>query len=373
MSYSIRIYDSRTMRILYGIFFGVLISNQVICENLVDKCVSVKSHLTVVLSDSLVAEKYFSEKDARKSKICASSCCSHQTEKILSKKSEEDFFEVLRATSSYMKRLISLNAAQYREQYQLMFEYAENQTMQSFMNLYEKDTLVPKTQIQTLFSDLKKYMQRHDVNLHEIVEHFFDDIFPMVFQKSLNDPSITEISPDYNECLTDVRQELYPQPFGDVPNIVAHELSKSLILGRTFLGQLTLGIDTINATDHIKLEANCIDALTRLRYCGDCHGYFEAKPCRNFCYNVMRGCLATIGEIDRHWNEFINSLKALTQSMRELNDIEKILRDLPFKITSSVQKAVDSGDKFNAQVIDKCGQPKNTYIEKKKNYPHHHQ
>ena len=193
-------------------------------------------------------------------------------------------------------------------------------------------------------------MRQREVNIHETVAQFFDDLFPLVFHNIMNDPSAALLSEDYHECLTEIRQELYPRPFGDVPNRLAHQLSKSLTASKLFLDALSLGIEAINTTQHLTLDQECVNALTRLRYCSDCSGHVGTRPCRNFCYNVMRGCLATVGEIDRHWNEYVDSVKALSMNMQGYYNLETTLSSLHSRISEAILHAMETGHKFYSQV-----------------------
>ncbi len=231
-----------------------------------------------------------------------------------------------------------------------MVQSAENSTELLFGDVYKiplKDRHGP---IANLFMDIQAYLKKREVHMHESIAQFFDELFPLVFHHILNDPTVTDLSENYRDCLMEVRQTLYPRPFGEVPNRLAHQLSKSLITAKLFLEALDLGIETINTTDHMILEPQCVKALTRLRYCSHCDGYIEAKPCRNFCYNVMRGCLATVGQVDRHWNEFVDSIKALTNSMNGYYNIKNLLFNLDSRISEAVLHAMETGHKFYSQV-----------------------
>ncbi len=182
---------------------------------------------------------------------------------------------------------------------------------------------------------------------------FFDSLFPLVFHYQLEDSRrTTELSEDYRECLMGLRPDLTPRPFGDAPHQMAHSLTRALQFPRTFIEALHLGIETINTTDHIGLDTPCSRALTRMRYCGSCDQHVGVRPCRNFCYNVMRGCLATVTEIDRHWNEYVDAVKALaTHHVRQTSlDAEVILHDLPRRVSEAILHAMENGHKFYAKV-----------------------
>lgn len=49
----------------------------------------------------------------------------------------------------------------------------------------------------------------------------------------------------------------------------------------------------------------CIRALTKMLYCPFCQGMPAVKPCKNYCLNVMKGCLANQADLDPEWNQYI--------------------------------------------------------------------
>lgn len=58
----------------------------------------------------------------------------------------------------------------------------------------------------------------------------------------------------------------------------------------------------------------CIRALTKMLYCPFCQGMPAVKPCKNYCLNVMKGCLANQADLDPEWNQYIGkSFQALRQ------------------------------------------------------------
>ncbi len=228
---------------------------------------------------------------------------------------------------------------------------ARNATETVLTDVYKIPPRYRYAPLESLFMDLQAYVRRREVNVRESVTMFFDELFPLVFHYQLEDSTRTEMSEDYRECLMEIHQQLVPRPFGEVPHQLAHQLSRSLQFPRTFIEALNLGIETINTTDHISLDTQCTRALTRLRYCGSCDNHVGARPCRNFCYNVMRGCLATVTEIDRHWNEYVDAIKALTtQHTRDVYDAESILHDLSRRISEAILHAMENGHKFYPKV-----------------------
>lgn len=56
----------------------------------------------------------------------------------------------------------------------------------------------------------------------------------------------------------------------------------------------------------------CIRALTKMMYCPFCQGMPAVKACKNYCLNVMKGCLANQADLDPEWNLYIGTSHART-------------------------------------------------------------
>lgn len=51
----------------------------------------------------------------------------------------------------------------------------------------------------------------------------------------------------------------------------------------------------------VSLSTECVRAMMKLTYCPLCSGVAFAKPCSNYCKNVMKGCLANQADLDSEW------------------------------------------------------------------------
>ena len=227
---------------------------------------------------------------------------------------------------------------------------AQNQTESVFARNYDgiphaqRDTL-----IKTLFADITAHVKRrHQVNTVNSVMRFFDGLFPLVFENILSDPRQLQLTPPYRECLRNMQQEL--RPFGDTPHKFAHRLAKSTGIVRAFLDALVTGFDTLNATENLPLELSCTRALTRMLYCPHCAGLVRVRPCRNLCYNVARGCLASAAELDRHWNAYIVAVETVAAEMKGYYNPEEVLASVAMTISEAVMHTMETGHKYYAKV-----------------------
>lgn len=176
-----------------------------------------------------------------------------------------------------------------------------------------------------LFTDVSLYILGSDISVNDMINEFFDSLFPLVYSHLIN-PGFPDPSVEMTECLRAARRDL--KAFGNYPKMMMTQVSKSLQATRVFLQALNLGIEVINTTDHLKFSKDCGRALLKMWYCSHCQGLLMAKPCVGYCGAVMHGCLAGVVEIDHHWREYISSLEGLTKGMHGIYDMEHVLLNL---------------------------------------------
>ena len=79
-------------------------------------------------------------------------------------------------------------------------------------------------------------------------------------------------------------------------------------------------------------------------------GLTQSKPCMGYCLNVVRGCLASMAEVDPHWREFVRSLEGLSSRMHGNQDIEQVLLGVHTLVHDAVAHAQKNGPRLSAQV-----------------------
>lgn len=51
----------------------------------------------------------------------------------------------------------------------------------------------------------------------------------------------------------------------------------------------------------VQLSQECMRAIMKMTYCPHCRGMASARPCANYCSNVMKGCLANQADLNTEW------------------------------------------------------------------------
>lgn len=289
--------------------------------------------------------------------VCMSknlTCCTKKMEEKYQVAARRDIQNLLQTSSSSLKFLISRNVAAFQEAFEVLMRQAENHTFavlqQSYHNLADESMGA----VRELFTDIGLFLLGSELSIDELVQRFFDALFPLVYNHLIN-PGLSDISSGYAECVRSVSRDV--RPFGGAPSLLADQIARSGVSGKLLLQALHLGIEVINTTDHLQLSRECRRALLKMHYCPHCQGLTQSKPCMGYCLNVMRGCLASMAEIDTHWREFVRSLESLSSRMHGPQDLEQVLLGVHTLLHDAVGHAQKNGPRLSAQVHKLCGPP----------------
>lgn len=151
-----------------------------------------------------------------------------------------------------------------------------------------------------LFSSIERHLSGDSVSsLDHAVQQFYDELFPLVYQRLLNpgmgqasSQSYSSHSGAHKHCLRRMRREV--GPFGPHPRLLLSSLSRVLGVGRALSRLLKLAGEVVNATERVTLSRECGRGLVRMQYCSHCRGLTLIRPCTGLCVNVMRGCLVSV-------------------------------------------------------------------------------
>ncbi|KAG1938006.1 glypican-5 [Pimephales promelas] len=265
-----------------------------------------------------------------------------------------DIQNLLQTSSSSLKFLISRNVAAFQETVDSLVRQAENHTHTVLLHTYRDLAGAAAAPVGEFFTDVGLFVLGSELSLEEASQRFFDALFPLVYER-LVEPGLSRLSPAYAECVRGACRDLVP--YGAAPGRLATYISRASLPGRLFLQALHLGIEVINTTDHIQLSRECRRGLLRMSYCPHCQGLTASKPCMGYCLNVVRGCLASLAEVDAHWREFVRSLETLSTRMHGAQDLEQVLLGVHGLVRDAVAHAQRNGPRLSAKVHDVCGHP----------------
>lgn len=221
-------------------------------------------------------------------------------------------------------------------------------------SIFKIPTESANSAVEKLFSDLAAYVRledQHQINVRQGVNQFLDAIFPWVFTHTIDDARVvSEMTDEYRQCLSVNRKDLTPAPYGDGARRLVQDMGKSLEVARSLHDAFDLAAEAMNITNQLGYEDYCSEALTRLLYCSQCEGHGTVRPCKNFCQNVLRGCMTHVTEVNIYWNLFVLAIEKLIGSLHNAYDFQDILNSFHSKVSDSIFHYLDNAHNYHLQV-----------------------
>lgn len=151
---------------------------------------------------------------------------------------------------------------------------AENHTNAVLQDSYGNMADQAVGPVRELFTDISLFLLGSELNVDDLVQRFFDALFPLVYNHLIN-PGLSDISPGYAECVRSSSRDV--RPFGGAPTLLADQVARSGVSGKLLLQALHLGIEVINTTDHLQLSRECRRALLKMHYCPHCQVWMHVS------------------------------------------------------------------------------------------------
>eukprot|EP00064_Thunnus_orientalis_P001049 superscaffoldBa00000065_g1050 len=234
-----------------------------------------------------------------------------------------------------------------------LLENTERSLNEMFVRTYGKPYMQNSEVFENLFAELKRYYTGGNVNLEEMLNDFWSRLLERMFTLLNSQYVITE---DYLECISKYTDQL--KPFGDVPRKLKAQVTRAFIAARTFVQGLSVGREVAQRVSKVSSSPACIRALTKMLYCPFCQGMPAVKPCKNYCLNVMKGCLANQADLDPEWNQYIDAMLLVAQRLEGPFNIESVMEPIDVKISEAIMNMQDNSAQVSYRVFQGCGQPK---------------
>ncbi|KAF7237442.1 Glypican-4 [Varanus komodoensis] len=288
-------------------------------------------------------------------KVCpqGSTCCSQEMEEKYGQQSKHDFRNAVLEASSHLQATFSSQYKKFDEFFRELLENAEKSLNDMFVRTYGLLYMQNSEMFKDLFVELKRYYTGGSVNLEEMLNDFWARLLERMFR--LVNPQYN-FSDEYLECVSKYTEQL--KPFGDVPRKLKLQVTRAFVAARTFAQGLAVARDVIGKVSTVNPTPQGTQALLKMMYCPYCRGLVAVKPCYNYCFNVMRGCLASQGELDTEWNNFIDSMLMVAERLEGPFNIESVMDPIDVKISDAIMNMQDNSMQVSQKVFQGCGQPK---------------
>lgn len=290
-------------------------------------------------------------------KVCPQgfSCCTLEMEEKLSQLSHVDLKVPVHQLSSNLQSTFTQRHRHFDQFFRELLDNAEKSLNHMFVRTYGLMYVKNKELFEGFFSDLRRYYSHgsSEVNLDDMLAEFWSELLERMF-RLVNVQY--EFSDSYMECVSRHTDQL--KPFGDVPRKLRLQLTRSFIAVRAFTRGLTLMPDVVRKVSTVSASPSCVRASMKMLYCPYCSGQVALKPCKNYCLNVMRGCLANQADLDTEWNNFLDSMLGLAERLEGPFNFESVVDPIDVKISDAIMNMQENSMQVSQKVFQGCGQPK---------------
>ncbi|KAJ8011815.1 hypothetical protein DPEC_G00062180 [Dallia pectoralis] len=279
------------------------------------------------------------------------SCCTRKMEESYQVAVRRETLQNIRSYSFELKYLISGHATAFQDTFQYLLSFSQGHLSSLLEDIYTPLSREAQPHINTLFSSLSLYIRGQNVSLEAAIARFHDNLFPLVYGRLINPGMGAEegMEGERGECLQATRQDI--NPFGPHPESLAHELGCALGAGRALTLAFAEGTEVMNSSEHISLTKECVRGLTKMQYCSHCRGLTLIKSCVGYCLNVMRGCLASVTELDRPWRRYVAALEGLTHAVAGQHSLELALLRVRGHVNEAILYAQLNGPMLTATFL----------------------
>ncbi|CAJ1072162.1 glypican-1b [Xyrichtys novacula] len=219
----------------------------------------------------------------------------------------------------------------------------------SWGSLYSQNSQV----FTDLYTDIKHYYRGSNVNLEEVLNEFWARLLEKLFFQANKQYFIGE---DYLECVSKQIETL--RPFGDTPRTMKMMVTRTFVAARSFVQGLVVSGEVVRKVSQVQLSQECMRAMMKMTYCPHCRSMASARPCANYCSNVMKGCLANQADLNTEWRHLAETMMQVADRFDGPTGVESVVLSLPSRISEAMYTMMENIDTINSKLFQACGHPR---------------
>lgn len=201
-----------------------------------------------------------------------------------------------------------------------------------------------------LYTDLRHYYRGSNINLEEVLNEFWAKLLEKLFYQANKQYFIGE---DYLECVSKQIETL--RPFGETPHLLKISVTRTFVGARSFVQGLIISGEVVRKVSQVPLSQECMKAMMKMTYCPHCRGMASARPCANYCSNVMKGCLANQADLNTEWRHLAETMMQVADRLDGNTGVDSVLLSLPSRISEAMSTMMDNIDNINNKLFQACG------------------
>nr|XP_020451513.1 glypican-1-like [Monopterus albus] len=266
-------------------------------------------------------------------------CCTSDMEDNLATLSRREMEVFLKETG----RSLQISLSGHYKSFDVSLQETFTQTWGS---VYTQNSQV----FSDLYTDLRRYYRGANINLDEVINEFWTKLMEKLFYQANKQYVIGE---DYLECVSKKIDTL--RPFGDISHIMKMLVTRAFVAARSFVQGLMVSGDVVRKVSQVQLSPECMRAMMKMTYCPHCRGMPSARPCANYCRNVMKGCLANQADLNTEWRHLAETMIEVAGSVDGPAGMDNIVLSLPSRISTAIFTMVYNMETINSKLFQACG------------------
>ncbi|XP_035525872.1 glypican-1b [Morone saxatilis] len=240
-----------------------------------------------------------------------------------------------KAFDGYFLEVLNRSAISLQETFTTTFGLLYSQNSQVFTDLY---------------TDLRHYYRGSNVNLEEVLNEFWARLLEKLFYQANKQYFIGE---DYLECVSKQIETL--RPFGDTPRAMKMAVTRTFVAARSFVQGLVVSGEVVRKVSQVPQSPECTRAMMRMTYCPHCRGMASARPCANYCSNVMKGCLANQADLNTEWRHLAETMIQVADRFDGPSGVDSVVLSIPYRISEAMFTMMENLVTINTKLFQSCG------------------
>ncbi|XP_030631389.1 glypican-1b [Chanos chanos] len=280
-------------------------------------------------------------------------CCTSEMEENLSNLSRRELEGQVKESGRTLQGALNSQYKSFDGYVLELLNRSETTLQDSFQKTFGLLYLQNARVFQELYTELRRYYRGSNVNLEEALNDFWARLLERLFKAS--NPEYT-FGDDYLECVAKQSETL--RPFGEMPRDFKAKVTLTFMAARSFVQGLVISGEAVRKVSQVPLSPECVRAIMKLSYCPQCRGMASAKPCANYCRNVMKGCLANQADLDTEWRNLADAMLQVMDRLSTRYSMDVVILNMPLRISDAVMYMQDNLASFNSKVFQACGNPR---------------
>ncbi|XP_023115731.2 glypican-1 isoform X2 [Felis catus] len=280
-------------------------------------------------------------------------CCTSHMEENLANRSRAELETALLDSGRALQATLTTQLQNFDDHFQHLLNESERALQDTFPGAFGELYTQSARAFRDLYSELRLYYRGANLHLEETLAEFWARLLERLFRQL--HPQLL-LPDDYLDCLGKQAEAL--RPFGEAPRELRLRATRAFVAARAFVQGLGVASDVVRKVAQVPLGPECSRAVMKLVYCAHCLGVPGARPCPDYCRNVLKGCLANQADLDAEWRNLLDSMVLITDKFWGPSGAESVIGSVHLWLAEAINALQDNRDTLTAKVIQGCGNPK---------------